>query len=77
MRGSQVSFAFEHGYAAMQAVIAQGVIGDFRAPHTMRFGITPLYLDEADMLAAAEVIERVMVDELWRRPEYNVRAAVT
>ena len=77
MRGSQVSFAFEHGYAAMQAVIALGVIGDFRAPHTMRFGITPLYLDEADMLAAAEVIERVMVDELWRRPEYNVRAAVT
>ena len=77
MRGSQVSFAFEHGYAAMQAVIAHGVIGDFRAPNTMRFGITPLYLDEEDMIAAAKVIEKVMSEEMWRRPEYNVRAAVT
>ena len=76
-RGSQVSFAFEQGYAAMQAVIAHGVIGDFRAPNTMRFGITPLYLDEDDMIAAAKVIEMVMAEELWRKPEYNVRAAVT
>lgn len=77
MRGSQISFAFEHGYAAMQAVIAHGVIGDFRAPNTMRFGITPLYLDEDDMVAAAKIIEKVMVEEMWRKPEYNVRAAVT
>lgn len=76
-RGSQISFAFEHGYAAMQAVIADGVIGDFRAPNTMRFGITPLYLDEGDMIAAAEVIEKVMKEEMWRDPRYNVRSAVT
>lgn len=76
-RGSQISFAFEHGYAAMQAVIAHGVIGDFRAPNTMRFGITPLYLDEGDMIAAAEVIEKVMKEEMWRDPRYNVRSAVT
>ena len=76
-RGSQVSFAFEHGYAAMQAVIAHGVIGDFRAPETMRFGITPLYLDEDDMINAAKVIEKVMVEEMWRDPKFNVRAAVT
>ena len=63
--------------SAMQAVIAKGVIGDFRAPNTMRFGITPLYLDEEDMVEAAKVIETVMVDELWREPQYNVRAAVT
>ena len=77
MRGSQISFAFEHGYAAMQAVIAQGVIGDFRAPNTMRFGITPLYLDEDDMIAAAKAIEAVMTKEMWREPQYNVRSAVT
>lgn len=77
MRGSQISFAFEHGYAAMQAVIAQGVIGDFRAPNTMRFGITPLYLDEDDMIAAAKAIETVMTKEMWREPQYNVRSAVT
>ncbi len=76
-RGSQISFACEHGYAAMQAVIAHGVIGDFRAPNTMRFGITPLYLDEGDMIAAAEVIEKVMKEEMWRDPQYNVRSAVT
>ena len=76
-RGSQISFAFEHGYAAMQAVIAHGVIGDFRAPNTMRFGITPLYLDESDMIAAAEVIEKVMKEEMWCDPQYNVRSAVT
>ena len=76
-RGSQISFAFEHGYAAMQAVIAHGVIGDFRAPNTMRFGITPLYLDEGDMIAAAKVIEKVMKEEMWRDPQYNVRSAVT
>ena len=47
-RGSQISFGFEEGYAAMQALIARGVIGDFRAPNIMRFGFTPLYVDEAD-----------------------------
>ena len=41
-RGSQVSFCFEQGYAAMQALIARGVIGDFRAPNVMRFGFAPL-----------------------------------
>lgn len=76
-RGSQVSFAFDEGYAAMQALIARQVIGDFRAPDIMRFGITPLYLDEGDITQAAERIELVMRDEEWRRPEFQVRAAVT
>ena len=56
-RGSQVSFAFEHGYAAMQALIERGVIGDFRAPNVMRFGFTPLYIEQDDVKAAAEIIE--------------------
>ncbi len=76
-RGSQVSFAFEHGYEAMQALIDLGVIGDFRAPNIMRFGFTPLYLDDADIVAAAKIIERVMRDELWRDPKYAVRGRVT
>jgi kynureninase len=76
-RGSQVSFAFEEGYAAMQAVIARGVIGDFRAPDIMRFGFTPLYLDEGDVLRAVGVLEEVMAGRLWDRPEYLARAAVT
>lgn len=76
-RGSQVSFAFEHGYPAMQAIIDRGVIGDFRAPDIMRFGFTPLYLDDADIVAAAEIIEDVMTNEHWREEKYNVRSRVT
>ncbi|WP_430458938.1 kynureninase [Shimia sagamensis] len=76
-RGSQVSFAFEHGYAAMQAIIDRGVIGDFRAPNIMRFGFTPLYLDDADIVAAAKIIEDVMTNEHWRAEKYNVRSRVT
>ena len=76
-RGSQVSFAFEHGYPAMQALIDRGVIGDFRAPDIMRFGFTPLYIDEADVLAAAETLETVIAQELWRDPKYRTRSRVT
>ena len=76
-RGSQVSFAFEHGYPAMQALIDRGVIGDFRAPDIMRFGFTPLYIDEADVLAAAETLETVIAQELWRDPKYQTRSRVT
>ncbi|MDX1782501.1 MAG: kynureninase [Thalassovita sp.] len=76
-RGSQVSFAFEHGYAAMQACIDRGVIGDFRAPDIMRFGFTPLYLEEADVVRAAEIIEQVIVEELWRDPKYQTVSKVT
>jgi len=76
-RGSQVSFRFEHGYEAMQACIAHGVIGDFRAPDIMRFGITPLYLDEADTDRAIEVITKVMTERLWDDDTYRQRAAVT
>jgi len=76
-RGSQVSFAFEHGYAAMQALIDHGVIGDFRAPDIMRFGFTPLYLDEADVVQAAETLGAVINQDLWRHAKYQTRSLVT
>ena len=76
-RGGQVSFRFQDGYAAMQALIANGVIGDFRAPDIMRFGFTPLYVTEADAVTAAQTIERVMKERLWERPEYRMRGKVT
>jgi kynureninase len=77
MRGSQVSFAFPEGYAAMQAAIANGVVGDFRAPDIMRFGFTPLYVSRADVVRAAETLERVLGERLWDRPEFKQRAKVT
>ena len=76
-RGSQVSFGFEHGYAAIQALIDKGVVGDFRAPNIMRFGFTPLYLDEDDVVAAAKVVEQVISNELWRDPKYQTKSRVT
>lgn len=77
MRGSQVSFAFEQGYAAMQALIDRQVIGDFRAPNLMRFGFTPLYIDEQDVVAAVDVLQEVLDGQLWDDPKYQVAQAVT
>ncbi|XXK30289.1 kynureninase [Rhodobacteraceae bacterium nBUS_24] len=76
-RGSQVSFHFEHGYAVMQALISRGVIGDFRAPDIMRFGFTPLYLDDDDVLAGCEILTEVMQGKLWDRVEFKIKARVT
>lgn len=76
-RGSQVSFAFEHGYAAIQALVDLGVIGDFRAPNLMRFGFTPLFLDDEDIIEAARRVERVIGEELWREERYQTRSRVT
>ncbi len=76
-RGSQVSFRFEHGYAAMRALIERGLIGDFRAPDVMRFGFTPLYIDAEDVRKAAAIIEDVMANRLWDSAEYFVQSTVT
>jgi kynureninase len=77
MRGSQVSFRHPQGYAIMQALIARGVIGDFRAPDAIRFGFTPLYLDEADVLGAVDILEDIMTNRRWDQPQYRTKALVT
>jgi kynureninase len=77
MRGSQVSFRHPEGYAIMQALIAQGVIGDFRSPDILRFGITPLYTNAADIDRAVTTLTAILNDRLWDRPEYRTRARVT
>lgn len=76
-RGSQLSFHCPEGYAVMQALIAHGVVGDFRAPDKIRFGLTPLYTRFADVFDAAVIIERVMAGRLWDTPEFKARSAVT
>ena len=76
-RGSQVAFRFQHGYAAMRALIARGVIGDFRAPDIMRFGITPLYLREQDVVDAARILADILATRAWDDPTYTKREAVT
>lgn len=76
-RGSQVSFHFANGYAAIQALISKGVIGDFRAPDIMRFGFTPLYIDEADVRRAVDHLQDVLDNRLWDQSAFKTRSRVT
>ena len=76
-RGSQVSFAHEHAYEVMQALIERGVIGDFRAPSTLRFGFTPLYTSYRDVWDAVAILEDILASGVWKEPRFAVRAAVT
>jgi kynureninase len=78
LRGSQVALAREDGpYAIVQALIARGVVGDFRAPDVLRFGFTPLYLRFVDVWDAVEHLHQVLARGEWREARFNQRAAVT
>ena len=70
-------FAHPEGYAIVQALIARGVIGDFRAPDILRFGFAPLYVRFADVAAAVGHLREVLARGEWHRPEYRRRAMVT
>ncbi len=76
-RGSQVSLTHHDGYAIMQALIARGVIGDFRAPDILRFGFAALYVRFADLWDAVAQLKDVMDSRAWDKPEFTTRKAVT
>ncbi|SMF61628.1 kynureninase [Allosphingosinicella indica] len=76
-RGSHISFAHPHAFEICQALIARGVIGDFRAPDVVRFGLTPLYLGFEDVWRAVDIMAEIMGRETWREPRYAVRGKVT
>lgn len=76
-RGSQVSFGHVEGYPIMRALIAAGVIGDFRAPDTVRFGFTPLYVRFVDVWDAVDRLVAIMDGDIWKQSEYQAREAVT
>ena len=76
-RGSQASFEHPHGYEVMQALIARGVIGDYREPRILRFGFTPLYTRFTDVWDAVDTLRDVLATEAWRSPDYAERGAVT
>ncbi len=77
LRGSQVSISFADGYPVIQALIARQVIGDFRAPDMMRFGLAPAYMSFADVYRAAQAFNDVMASGIWRSPQFTTRRAVT
>ena len=76
-RGSQLSFRHENAYALCQALIARGVIGDFRAPDILRLGFAPAYLRFEDMAETAQALAEVLENGEWQRDEFSERAAVT
>ena len=76
-RGSQVSFEHPEGFAVIQALIARGVIGDYREPRIMRFGMTPLYTSFADVWDSVEILRDVLTTGSWDKPEFRRRGAVT
>ena len=76
-RGSQLSFRHPHAYAISQALIARGVIGDFRDPDILRLGFAPAYLRFADIAEAAQHLTEVLASDEWQREELRERAAVT
>jgi kynureninase len=80
-RGCQVSFsasdALAFGYPVMRALIARGVIGDFRAPNLLRFGFSGLYTRFVDVFDAVEILREVLASRAWDQPAYHEKAAVT
>ncbi len=76
-RGSQVSFSHPSGYAIMQALIDRNIVGDFRAPNIIRFGITPLYINEDDIIQTVKVLREILSNRLWENPIYMNRKKVT
>ena len=76
-RGSQVALRHPDGYPIVKALIARGVIGDFRAPDLLRFGFGPLYVRFVDVFDAALALATVLAGRAWDVPEYRQRAAVT
>jgi kynureninase len=76
-RGSHISFRHPHAYPIAQALIARGLIGDFRAPDILRLGLTPLYLSHEDVWHAGELLGEALAAEPWTDPRFTARLAVT
>ncbi len=76
-RGSHVSIKHEQGYAIIQALIARNIIGDYRAPGILRFGITPLYTRYVDIWDAVDALVDIMENAVWDCDEFKKRSAVT
>ncbi len=76
-RGSHIAFKHPHAFEICQALIAEGIIGDFRAPDVIRFGLTPLYLRYEDVWKAADRCAEILDTRSWDQPRFSARRKVT
>jgi len=76
-RGSHISFTHDDGWPIMQALVERRVIGDFRAPDILRFGLTPLYLRYEDIWNATEILGEILDSGVWQEDRFNRSAEVT
>lgn len=76
-RGSHISYRHPHSWPISQALIERGVIGDFRAPDILRFGLTPLYTSFEDVWRAIEILGEILESGVWREARFAQKAAVT
>jgi len=76
-RGSQVSMRHPAAYGVVQALVARGVVGDYREPDLVRLGFAPLYLRHVDVVRAVQEIVAVVTAGEERDDRYGVRATVT
>jgi kynureninase len=77
LRGSHVTFRHEHGYAVVQALIERGIIGDFRAPDHMRFGLTPLYTSFCEVWDAMDAMADILASGSFHDERFRRRGTVT
>ena len=76
-RGSQVSITHPEGFAVMSALIERGIIGDYREPSVLRFGLTPLYIGFTEVWDTVEALRDILDNRAWDAPAHKVRGAVT
>lgn len=76
-RGSQISFRHSHAFSIMQALIDRGVVGDFREPDILRFGLGSLYTSHVDVWDAVQVLRQVLASRVWDTERFKVRETVT
>jgi kynureninase len=77
IRGSQLAYRHPNAYALCQALIAHGVIADFRAPDILRFGFSPSFLSFEQLYDSVEKLKVIVESEQYKEPEFNRKNAVT
>ena len=76
-RGSQISYKHENAYPIMQSLISRGIIGDYREPNILRFGISPLYMRYEDIWSAIICLKNIMQSNEWDSSNFKIRNYVT